>query len=440
MRRSHISIILLLVLASLLLSAAVVHGQDKTELQIAWWGSQNRHDRTIKVIDMYMADHPDVNIVYEFAAFTDYWPLVNTKAAGQQLPCIMQQDYAYLSEWSSRDLLIPLDPYYESGAIDTTNIDQSLLDGGKVGDHYYAISLGTNSQSFIIDVDAFEKAGVDLPAADWTWADFEAVATKLHDKLGIWAINLGQAGTGNNTGIEDVQVWKALNLGYGQPVISDDGKQIGYTDDQPTIDYFNMIRRLQDAGVLATGEEAAEFNNVPLESSPIVVGKTAMQYQWSNQVVAVYSGAGEERHFKLWPLPRPEGGKSSNYLKPSQFFSITSQCKTPDLAADFINYFTNDDKANEVLFAERGVPISSTVREHLLPMLDAAGAETFDFIERITTDSSPIPLPDPPKWSDFTGNVYGPLFANPIIYGQVSVEDAVKTLRDEANAVLSASS
>ena len=86
------------------------------------------------------------------------------------------------------------------------------------------------------------------------------------------------------------------------------------------------------------------------------------------------------------------------------------------------------------------MPISSTVREHLLPMLDAAGAETFDFIERITADSSPIPLPDPPKWSDFTGNVYGPLFANPIIYGQVSVEDAVKTLRDEANAVLSASS
>src|SRR5258705_7625006 len=119
MRRSHISIILLLVLASLLLSAAVVHGQDKTELQIAWWGSQNRHDRTIKVIDMYMAAHPDVNITYEFANFSDYWTLLNTKAAGGQLPCIMQQDYAYLSEWSSRGLLAPLDPYLKSGAIDT---------------------------------------------------------------------------------------------------------------------------------------------------------------------------------------------------------------------------------------------------------------------------------------------------------------------------------
>lgn len=429
-------LVLLLVLVLASLSVLSVQAQEQTELQIAWWGSQNRHDRTIEVINQYMEANPDVNIVYEFAMFTDYWPLMNTKAAGEQLPCIMQQDYAYLSEWASRDLLLPLDPYYESGVIDTTNIDQSLLDGGKVDDQYYGISLGTNSQAFIIDVDAFEQAGLELPSPDWTWEEFEQIAIQLYDELGIWAINVGQSGVGNNTGIEDVQVWKAVNLGYGLPVISEDGTQLGYTDDQPTIDHFNMIRRLQEAGVLATGEEAAEFNNVPLESSPIVTGQTAMQYQWSNQVVAVYSGAGPERNLRLWPLPRPEGGQPSNYLKPSQFFSITSQCETPELAADFINFFTNDLEANEVLFAERGVPISSEVREYLLPMLDAASAETFDFIERITADSSPIPLPDPPKWSDFANNVYAALFANPILYGQITPEEAVGMLREEANAVL----
>jgi ABC-type glycerol-3-phosphate transport system substrate-binding protein len=432
--RKLLLLTVVLALFTLLIGPALA--QDKTELQVNWWGSQNRHDRTIKVIEMWEATHPDVDVVYEFAAFQDYWTLENTKAAGEQLPCVMQQDYAYLAEWSTRNLIIPLDPYYESGAIDTTNIDQSLLDGGKVGDHYYGISLGTNSQSVIIDVDAFEKAGIDLPAEDWTWADFEEISTELHDKLGIWAIHLGQSGVGNNTGIEDVQVWKAFNLGYGLPVVSADGKSIGYTDDQPTIDYFNMIRRLQEAGVVETGEEAAEFNGVPLESSPIVTQQTAMQYQWSNQVVAVYSGAGPERHFRLWPLPRPEDGQPSNYLKPSQFFSITSQCQTPELAADFINYVTNDLAANEVLFAERGVPISSAVREHLLPMLDAAGAETFDFIERITADSSPIPPPDPPNWSNFATNVYAALVINPITYGQLTPEDGVVLLREEGDAVL----
>lgn len=437
MTMSKNRLLLMVVLTSLLLSATLVHAQDKTELQIAWWGSQNRHDRTIKVINQYMEAHPDVDIHYEFAAFTDYWPLMNTKAAGEQLPCVMQQDYAYLTEWSSRSLVIPLDPYFTSGAIDTTHISQSLLDGGKVGDKTYAISLGTNSQSFIIDVDAFEKAGIELPPTDWTWTQFEDIVKQLHEKLGIWGIAVGQAGVGNNTGLEDNQIWKAILIGNNLPIVSADGKTLAYTDDKPTIEYFSMIRRLEDAGAVPTGEEAAEFNNVPLESSPIVTAQTVMQYQWSNQVVAVYTGAGPERHLKLWPLPRPEGGHPSNYLKPSQFFSITAQCKTPELAADFINFFTNDLTANEALFAERGVPISSAVRDHLVPMLDTAGKETFDFISKIATDVSPLPPPDPPHWADFTTNVYQALVANPVLYGQLTPEDAAKVLREEGDKVLS---
>jgi multiple sugar transport system substrate-binding protein len=347
----------------------------------------------------------------------------------------MQQDYAYLAEWSTRNLIIPLDPYYESGAIDTTNIEQSVLDGGKVGDSYYGISLGTNSQSIIIDADAFEQAGLEIPADDWTWADFMEVSRTLHEKLGIWAIHLGLPGT-PSVGIEDVQFWKAYNLGYGLPVNSADGKSLGYEDDGPTIEFFTMINTLQSEGVLASGEEAAEYAALPLEGSPIVIAKTAMQYQWSNQVVAVYAGAGPERHLKLVPLPRPEGGVSSNYLKPSQFFSITSQCEHPDVAADFINFATNDLTANEALFAERGVPISSVVRDHLAPMLDSAGKETFDFIARITGTTSPLPPPDPPNWSNFTTNGYGALVAAPLVYQQITPEDAAVVLREQANAIL----
>jgi multiple sugar transport system substrate-binding protein len=424
---------LLLLTVILVLLAALVGpalAQDRTELQVNWWGSQNRHDRTIKVIEMWEEMHPDVDVVYEFASFGDYWTLENTKAAGEQLPCVMQQDYAYLTEWASRGLLIPLDPFFESGQIDVTNIPASLLDGGKVGDETYAISLGTNSQSIIIDVDAFERAGMELPSEQWTWTEFEEVARQLHENLGIWAMTTGTSGLG------DVQLWRSMNLGYGQPVISEDGKSIGYEDDQPTIDYFNMILRLQNDGVIATPEEYAEYAQAALEASMIVTGDAAMQYQWSNQVVAVFSGAGPERNFRLWPIPRPEGGQPSNYLKPSQFFSITSQCATPDLAADFINYVTNDLAANEVLFAERGVPISTVVAEHLEPMLDAASAETFRFVAQIAADSSPIPAPDPANWSNFTGNVFGPLFHDPILFGQLSVDEGVVLLREEANKVL----
>ncbi len=425
MKPSKISILLLALLTTLL-SAAVVHGQDKT-LYIEWWGSQNRHDRTIKVIEAYEAAHPGLDITYEFANFNDYWTKLNTQAAGSQLPCIMQQDYAYLAEWSKRGLLAPLDPLFESKAIDVTNVAKSILDSGSVDGKVYGLSLGTNSQSFILDVDAFAKAGVDLPPTDWTWTDFESIAMKLHEKLGTWAMAYG---------LEDVQMWKSLYLGAGANAFSPDGTALGYTDDKALTDYYNMIIRLEDAGAIGTPDETAEFANGSPENSPLVTGKEAIRYQWSNQVVAIWKAAGESRHFKLWPLPRLEGGKPENYLKPSMFFSITASCPTPDLAADFINTFTNSLEANDVLNAERGVPISSVVREHLQPTLDEVGQATFDFLAQIEADSSPVPPPDPKGFSDILNNVYTPLFVQPVMYKQISVDEGVATLRKEAEAIL----
>lgn len=430
MNRTKLFSFLLLTALLLVLGTAVV-AQDTTELQVTWWGSQNRHDRTIQVIEMYEAANPGIDIVFEFANFTDYWTKLNTQAAGGQLACVMQHDYAYLAEWATRGLLLPLDPFFEDGTIDISNIDQGYLDGGKVGDHVYALSLGTNSQSIILDVDAFEKAGLELPSPDWTWTEFEETAMALRENLGYWGM------TSSTAGLPDVQLWKSLYLGHGATPFSADGSSLGYEDDQPLIDYFNMILRLQEADAIPSPEEAAEFAEGGPEGSPIVTGTAAMQYQWSNQVVALFNAAGEDRHFKLWHLPRPEGGQSENYLKPSMYFSIPSSCAQPEEAAKFINFFTNDLEANEVLFAERGVPISSAVREHLAPMLDTVGAETFDFLERVQADNSPIFPPDPPGFSDFLNNVYGPLVVEPILYQQTSVEDAVALMREEANAILS---
>jgi multiple sugar transport system substrate-binding protein len=218
-----------------------------------------------------------------------------------------------------------------------------------------------------------------------------------------------------------------------------DGTALGYEDDQPLIDHFNMILRLMETDAIPTLEEAAEYAGGP-EQSPIVTGDAAMQYQWSNQVVAVFSAAGEDRHFKLWPMPRPEGANSANFLKPSMFFSIPSSCQNAEEAAKFINYFTNDLAANEVLGAERGVPISSAVRDHLRPTLDAVGQETFEFLELVQTDSSPIFPPNPPGYNDIRANVWAPLFHDPVLYGQLSPEEGVLIFREETNSILSGNS
>ena len=349
-------VMLIIVTLPILMEVATVSAEEQIELRIAWWGSQNRHERTIQVIEMFMKEHPNITITYEPSGWNDHWTKLATQAAGGNLPDIIQQDYARLDEWVSRDLLYPLDEFVESGVLDFSNVADAALEGGRINGKLYAVNLGNNSHALTLDLDAFKKAGMELPRDNWTWPEFEKIVTELHEKLGIW---------GMGPGLTNEQFWKSLYLGYGQWAYAKDGKSLGYTDDQPLIDYYNMLLGLQKAGVLPTRAEevAGNYENQGVESLPVVSGKAAISTFWSNQLVAVQTAAGEDRNFRLIHLPRPEGGQSSNYIKPSQFFSNTSQTKHPKESAMFIDFFTNSVEANKVLFAERGVPISSVVQE-----------------------------------------------------------------------------
>ena len=402
--------------------------QQPVELRIVWWGSQDRHDRTIKVINLFMQQHPNIKITYEFVAWADYWTKLATQAAGEGLPYIIQQDYAYIGEYTNRNLLLPLDDYVKSGVINTADVTPAELDGGRVNGKLVAINLGSNSQCWVLDVDAFQKAGVPLPAPDWTWADMEKAAMQIHDKLGIW---------GMGPGLWDEQIWASLYLSLGQWRYNADGTAIGYTDDTPYVQHLERMLRLEKAGaIVPRAEDVANYYGKSVEAQPIVEGKAAMAYFWSNQIVAVWKAAGENRNFKMVPLPRMEGGKSANYIKPSQFWSIAATSKHPKEAAMFIDFFTNSVEANEILMAERGVPISSKVREALKPKLGKSQAAMFDYVAEVSKTAQPIPPADPPGHNDIVKNVLYPQVADPVAFGQLTPAQGAAVLRKEANAIL----
>jgi multiple sugar transport system substrate-binding protein len=400
------------------------------ELRVAWWGSQDRHNRTIKAIELFQKKYPHIKVTYEFAGWGDYWPKMTTQAAGRNLPDVMQQDYAYITEWTSRGLLASLDDHVKSGTIDTRDVAEPLLRSGVVNGKLVAINLGSNSQCWALDVDAFKKAGVELPPPTWTWADFERIATALHEKLGIW---------GMGSGMWNEQLWGALYLSAGSWRYSPDGTRIGYESDKPLVDYLQMLLRLQKANVLTSrADELASHNQeTSVELTPLVSRKAAMAYFWSNQVVAVWKAAGgDERNLTLVPLPRVPGGKSANYLKASQFWSISSHARNPKEAAMFIDFFTNSIEANDALLAERGVPISSKVRQALQPKLGRSQAEMFAYLDRVGKDAQVIPPPDPPGHTEIVKNVLVPQVMDPVAYGRVAPDKAAALLRQEVNAIL----
>jgi multiple sugar transport system substrate-binding protein len=404
---------------------------ERTTIRVAWWGSEARHERTIRALQLFTRGHPAVDIEYEYAVWNDYWTRLTTQAAGNDLPDVMQQDYQYLTEWVGRGLIVPLDGEATAGVLNLSDAAESSLAGGRVGGKLYGVSLGINSVCMMLDADAFAKAGLPLPADDWTWADFERVSLALTRALGIPAVS------GN---IVHDHVWRSMYLGKGLWAYAQDGRSLGYpaAEDALFAEHLKRARRLIAAGAMIPYSEIVALRSKGVEDDRIVSGKSAITFLWSNQVVAVWTAAGiESRRFELRPLPRiGPGAGSSNYMKPAQFFSVTRDAQSTRVPATLIDWFTNSIDANTLLMAERGVPIAGKVREALKPQMAAPQQRVFEYLDRIQGDVAPIPPPDPVGNTDLINNVFIPQVVDPVMFGVITPLEGMKILRREAGRIL----
>lgn len=419
---------ILVLLMCLTVFSTILPAQEKISLRVAWWGSQDRHNRTLKAIELFEKKYPNIKIYPEYTAWNDYWTKLNTQAAGKNLPDVIQHDYAYLSEWATRGLVLPLDEYISKGVIDLSSVAENQISPGKIGGKVYGINLGTNSLGMLYDPELFKKAGIPFPKVGWTWNDFREIATRLKNKLGIYGAEAITKA--------DAQVFKVWLMSHGYWLYSEDGKSIGYKDDKLFVDWFNLLLDLQSKGAIPSIETDIARGTLGVEDMFIVTQKSAMGLLWSNQIVAV-SKAAKERPLRFALMPRAPipNAKPANYLKASQFFSVTSQSKHPKEAAMFIDFFTNSLEANKVLLAERGVPISSKIQKSLLPFLGSSQREMFNFVSLAEKNSLPIPPPDPPGATDVVNNVWNPIVEQ-ILYGIITPDKAAVEFRDKVTKIL----
>lgn len=399
--------------------------KEPVTLRITWWGSQTRHDLTQEALDLFSEKYPWVTFESEFSAWDGYWERLATQISGSNLADVFQQDYQYLKQFADDKIMYDLTPYIGNG-IDDANIDENTWLSGSVDDMVYAVSLGLNSQCVVWDPELFEQAGVEPPPERWTWEEYMATATQLHENLDIY----GEEHFASS-------YYHGLNLWLRQhdfSVYAEDGTGLGYTDDELFASYFQMDYELTQAGVCAPVDIRDEIVNV--EDQLIVTQGAAMlgALGGSNQLAALNNASGRE--FKLASLPMLEGEVSGQFLKPSQFFSIYSGTEHVDEAVMVLDFFSNDLDCNRILKGERGVPISSAVREDLAPTLDAAQQEIFRYIDEVTAFAHPIGFPEPPAHAELD-----PILRNiryEIVSGQISPIEGAQKYRSEAERVFAA--
>ncbi|MCL2016863.1 MAG: extracellular solute-binding protein [Defluviitaleaceae bacterium] len=395
---------------------------EQIEIRVAWWGSQVRHDRTMEVINMFMAEYPHISVQAEFYDSAGYWTALNTLAVAGDVWDVFQLGSNFPVY---RDNILVLNDLIAQGHIDISQTTQDFIDITSDRGDIVGISNGVNAWGIAYDPAIFEAAGAALPHSHWTWDEFETAALLIHDQLGIW----GMSQFGNNPSIVLTQYMFQQGIEFWHP---EDESQLGFDDPSVMVGFFEMWRNLVQAGAAPDPGEAMLITDI--EGDPVVTGDAAMTYVASNQFIALANAA--DRPLRMVPLPsHGPGSELGSDIVSSQMFSIANNSAHPEAAAAFINFFQNSIAANQVLLGERGVPIMEHVRDTLQEEAEPIIAETYAFISMLGDLGAGMGVivgnPAQGEVEDFAN-----LLLEQVVFGMITPEQAAQQLFDFALSVI----
>lgn len=395
----------------------------ETTIRVCWWGNQTRNDATVKALDMYTAEHPEVKFEVEFSDWNGYWDKLSTQAAGGNMPDIIQMDYAYIRQYAEKEQLIGMNQFIEDKTIDTTNIPQTIIDSGSVDGEVYGISAGTQAKALLVNEDALAEAGVTMSEQP-TWEEFFDVAEKVYEATGM------QIEIPSN----DEQSMLFLARAVGQTMFNEAGDGLGMPDDKVALRYFTMLKDTLDAGYHVSPEAMAEASTN--QQSLFAAGKEWVQLINSNQITDSVSQCDENLNYKIYMYPTEEDATQQPlFMKPSMLWSITKDSKNAKIAADVINFLTNSEEANkEALKGERGVPISSVVSEAISSVVPEVTAKINEYVTKVGEVATPIDPPFPAASAE-VGKTISDL-ADMVRYDEISPEEAAAEFYETATELL----
>jgi multiple sugar transport system substrate-binding protein len=393
-------------------------GGGGTNLALAWWGNPTRNKNTQAMIDAYMKANPDVKISGQPGEFNSYWDKLATQTAGGQAPDIIQMDMNYISEYGTRNALLDL------GSIDTSKFVAGTVDSGKINGKLVGINAGINTAVILANPKVFEKAKMDLPTdKTWTWDQMIEVGAEAASKAGV--------PFGVSALLNSDTLFGAFVRQHGKELFTPDGLGFEAAEAQA---WYDLLVKGVKAKAFGTPEQMTEELAKPLDQSAIVVGTAAMQYQNSNQLLAVSNAAGQKIEMLRPPSLAGKATERKGWYKASMLWSASAKTKNPEAAIAWINWYANNPEAAGVDLAERGIPANAEVLAAVKSKFSPEQQVVAKFISDIKTEVGNTPIAPPPG-----GGTIAELLSRhgtDVIYGRTSSAEGAQKFVDELKSNL----
>ncbi|MCR8630527.1 MULTISPECIES: ABC transporter substrate-binding protein [Paenibacillus] len=392
---------------------------QKVELRMTWWGSQVRHDATLKVIELFEKKNPTIKINGEYLGSDGYWDKLNTQIAGGNAPDLIQLGNNY-PDYVARNALLDINPYLGK-EINVADFDKATVESGAMDGKLYGINLGSNAFGIAYNTELIKKSGLQPPTGNWTWDEFGKYAQDLTKALG----------KGFYGAVDESKVPLYLNYMARQSnkTLYKDGK-VGLGKEE-IAKWFTTWDNYRKQGSTPPAEITTAYTENP-DNSTFVEGKTVMHLIWSNQVNAYQKSMKDEINIVL-PPNGGAGAAQGLWLQPSQFMSVNAKTKNPKEAAMFISFMVNDPEATMILGSERGVPGSSKVREALKAQATPVDKKVYDYIDLAAKNSRVLDR-EIPNGKEFETTIVN--LSQKILFGKETVPNAAQELLNAAEKVI----
>lgn len=386
-----------------------------TEFRIAWWGGDERNEKTIQIIENFEKQYQNLSIEVEYGAYGDYFTKLTTQATGGELPDLFMMNYSEIVTYVEGGQLEPFDQWIADGYIDLSEVDDSLLSGGIVNGKMYGISTGVNAPASFYDPAVLEELGLSMSVTPSYGEVFE-LGQKVYDQ------------TGKKIYLE--MAWESFGVylrSMGKELYNEEGTAYGFDADD-LVDFmsygyeYEFVQNPVDYG----GETDAQLSDAN-DCWMVING------YWTNNLGNFESAGGKE--LALCGFPCADNAETSGaFLKPSMLWSVSPFSENKELAMAFIDYFTNDPYVYDVCDIDRGVPVSAPIRESITGKLSSSETTILSFIDTMSDGVATDISPQAPATAGEAGTSINELFEK-ARYDKVTKEELEQAI-EKGNAVL----
>ena len=416
-----------LIASTLGMAAGSAFAADEVDLRMSWWGGNGRHQVTLKAVEEFQKQHPNIKVKSEYTGWDGHLSRLTTQIAGGTEPDVMQTNWNWLPIFSKTGT-----GFYDlntvKGELDLAQFDPKELQSTTVDGKLNGIPISVTARVFYFNDETWKKAGVEYPK---TWDELMAAGKTFESKLGKQYFPVVLEHQDTLSLLRSYMVQK-----YNIPEIDTAKKQFGYSKEQ-WVEFFGMYKKLIDSHVMPDTKYYASFGKSNMyEMKPWIEGEWAGTYMWNSTIKKYSDNLKPPAKLELGSYPMLPGATDAGmFFKPAQMFSISKTTKHPKEAAMLINFLLNEKAGVEALGLERGVPLSKAAVTQLTA--DGVIKDNDPAVAGLKlAQSLPNKLPTSPYFDDpQIVSLFGTSLQY-IDYGQKTVEETAAEFERQGNRIL----